>query len=232
MSHLPHLREAGMRAAAEESLHGPCSPSGPTHETSNGGGLEELVTRFGCGMGQENQDPNLDSCHRRHWSLWALNQTLSNIKWNSNTMISLENLTSAWSKNVFCFNQVNSVFGSLTSSSSKPPMFVSRQESTPCSSATQVLLVRSCKFLFLVARRSWKFKLCQFTICCQSFSWMVSIVKSGKGVLETPPQFCKYSFSLCHHAAGVVPHRGNDLRSMSKATTGPPCVTCLCPCTL
>ena len=54
MSHLSHLREAGMRAAAEESLRGPCSPSGPTHETCSGGGLEELVTCFGCGMGREN----------------------------------------------------------------------------------------------------------------------------------------------------------------------------------
>lgn len=80
MSHLPHLREAGMRAAAEESLCVWCSPSGPMHETCSGGGLEELVACFGCGMGQENQDPNLDICHRREWSLRALNQSLSNIK--------------------------------------------------------------------------------------------------------------------------------------------------------
>lgn len=58
-------REAGMRAAAEEALHGPCSLSGATHETCNGKGLEELVACFGRGMGQENQDVNLDSCHRR-----------------------------------------------------------------------------------------------------------------------------------------------------------------------
>lgn len=54
-----------MRAAAEEALHGPCSLSGPTHETCSGKALEELVACFGCGMWQENQDVNLDSCHRR-----------------------------------------------------------------------------------------------------------------------------------------------------------------------
>jgi len=80
MSHVSHFMEAGTRAAAEESLHGPCSPGGPMHETCSGGGVEELVTYIGCGMGQKNQDPNLDSCRRIEWSLWALNQSLANIK--------------------------------------------------------------------------------------------------------------------------------------------------------
>lgn len=57
MNHFSCLKEAGMRTAAEKSLHGPCSPRGPMHETCSEEELEELVTGFGFGMGKEKSRP-------------------------------------------------------------------------------------------------------------------------------------------------------------------------------
>lgn len=67
-----------MTPEAGKSLYGPFLPSDPMHETCSEEGLEELVACFG--MGQQNQSLNPDCCHGREWSLWALNQSLLNIK--------------------------------------------------------------------------------------------------------------------------------------------------------
>lgn len=75
---LSHMRETGMTPEAGKSLHGPFLPSDPMHKTCSEEGLEELVACFG--MGQQNQSLNPDCCHGREWSLWALNQSLLNIK--------------------------------------------------------------------------------------------------------------------------------------------------------
>lgn len=105
--------------------------------------------------------------------------------------------------------------------SPKSLLLVSCQESTVCSSATQVLLVSSSKFLSLVGCRSWMLR--QFTICCQSISWLISTMMSRKDVPETPLtlQILPFPLSPCgwyrpsHREWLVVFGQGNRWSSLS-----------------